>query len=128
MSSSAEYEWTAAEGEFCKYLRREGFEYIQRPDWIAKSPEGDWYSFEIKAKERFQPPPFEGHGLNERQFNSRMKLYADRNVIPVLAVKDSTSGLWMARQMAALNMGDNYLTRNKVLIFPVAEFKKLEGL
>lgn len=136
MKEITQYEWTKTEGDFKDhYLKPSGFAFIQRPDWIAKALDGTWYSFEIKAKaELFQPSPFDGsdkvlpnggHGLNRYQLESRLAFEASTGVVAVLVVKDTERG-WLWGLMSDLYEGSYFLTKKKVVIFPIEAFKPLK--
>lgn len=120
-------EWSDAEERVLRHLRRLGFQYIQRPDWIARDNKGTWWSFEVKAKERFEPPPFAGHGLNRSQMQSRLALQAEKGIRAVLIVMDPDEG-WIMAPLDRLANGPLYETTNGVVIFPIDQFKQVDGL
>ena len=120
-------EWTEAEEHVLRHLRKLGFQHIQRPDWIARDKQGRWWSFEVKAKERFEPPPFAGHGLNASQLHSRLALQVEKGIRAVLVVLDPEIG-WIMAPLDQLSNGPLHKTRNGVIIFPIDRFRKVEGL
>lgn len=57
-----------------KLLKNLGCINIFQADWLVQKHEnGPWYVVEVKQKERYEPPPFEGHGLNIYQVQMRLK-------------------------------------------------------
>lgn len=48
--------------------RKEGFvDFFCRPEWIVFPRDGDPHCVEVKGKELFTAPPFDGHGLDVYQ-------------------------------------------------------------
>jgi len=120
-------EWTEAEEHVLRHLRKLGFQHIQRPDWIARDKQGRWWSFEVKAKERFEPPPFAGHGLNRSQLYARLALQAEKGIRAILIVQDPELG-WIMAPLDRLTAGKFFVTRNGVIIFPLDHFRRVDGL
>lgn len=120
-------EWTEAEHRIRQFLSELRYTYIQRPDWIAKAPNGEWHSFEVKDKERFEPPPFSGHGLNDKQLQSRMQLEKEKGIVAILVVRDKDLG-WIKARLSKAIQGESHLTKNRVRIFPIDTFDFVRGL
>lgn len=120
-------EWTEAEQQIRRYLSKLGYTHIQRPDWIAKAPNGEWHSFEVKDKARFEPPPFSGHGLNDKQLQSRIQLEQEKGICAILVVRDKELG-WITTRLSDAVKGVRYLTRNGICIFPLDTFDLVRGL
>jgi len=74
------------EQKLFKLLKKKGYSFFQ-PDSLGKK-DGVWYLFECKQQERFQPPPFEGHGLPKWQVDARLEFEKDTGVIACLVVFD----------------------------------------
>ncbi len=72
------------EQKLFKVLMNAGYEYFQA-DAIGYK-KGKYYVFEAKHQERFTPPPFEGHGLPQKQVKARLKFQNDTNVRCVFVV------------------------------------------
>jgi hypothetical protein len=67
------------EKKLFEFLRNRGFKFFQA-DAIG-SLEGEYYLFEAKHQERYDPPPFEGHGLPKWQVEARIKFQEETGVI-----------------------------------------------
>ena len=76
------------EQKLFKFLRDRGFKFFQ-PDAIGyKKGQYTYYVFEAKNQERFEPPPFEGHGLPIWQVKARLRFQKETKIIAVLVVFD----------------------------------------
>ena len=71
-------------------LKEEDFEFFQA-DAIGHK-EGKYYLFEAKRQERYNPPPFEGHGLPKWQVEARVKFQEETGIIAILVVFDKETG------------------------------------
>lgn len=67
-------------------LKELGFKFFQ-PDAIGEK-DGEYFLFECKHQERYNPPPFEGHGLPKWQVEARLKFYNKTGIRPILVVFD----------------------------------------
>ena len=105
-------------------LKSLGCEDIFQADWIVKK-QGKWYVVEVKRKERFMPPPFEGHGLDIRQVNARLRFYQDTNVRCLFIVFDLTDGNTYWQWLDVLDKGEHYDTKRKVRIYPLTRLIRL---
>jgi len=52
------------------FLKSKGLNNLQQIDWLLKK-DGEYYIFEVKQRELFEPPPFEGTGLDIKQIKLR---------------------------------------------------------
>ena len=102
------------------FLKAKGFE-IQSPDWFGYK-NGEWVCFEIKKKERYQPPPFEGHGLDERQIYLRNKLRKGTGIRTMLIIFEVPTNKIFFRYLDLLEAGEKYRTKNGVIIYPLKNF------
>lgn len=102
-------------------LKKLGFE-IQSPDWLA-TIDKEWICVEVKKKERFTPPPFEGHGLDKRQIYLRNHLLADKNIRTFLLIFEIGSEDIFGQFIDILEKGNKFETKNGVMIYPLSSFK-----
>lgn len=82
-----------------------------------------WYLLEVKYKERFQPPPFWGHGLDKIGADLRLQFYQDTGIRPLFLVFDP-DGDYYWQWLDVLVNGEYFTTRNGILIFPIHKFEK----
>ena len=101
-------------------LKKQGF-IIQSPDWLGYKDD-KWVCFEIKKKERFTPPPFEGHGLDKRQIFLRNKLREETDIRTMLMIFEIPTNRIFYRYLDILDNGERYETRNGVIIYPLTNF------
>ena len=97
---------------------------IFQADWLAQK-DGQWYIIEVKRKERFIPPPFEGHGLDCRQVEARLKFQKETGIRCLLMVFDLTDGNVYWQWLDILDDGRYYDTENKIRIYPIESYNKL---
>ena len=101
-------------------LKKMGFE-VQSPDWLGLK-DNNWVCFEIKKKERFEPPPFEGHGLDKRQIYLRKKLFESKDIRTMLMIFEVSSNRIFYRFLDLLENGPKFETRNGIIIYPLKNF------
>ena len=101
-------------------LKSMGFE-VQQLDWVGIK-NGQTTCFEIKKKERFTPPPFEGHGLDKRQIYLRNKLFENTSIRTMLMIFEIPSGRIFYRYLDLLEKGKKFETINGVIIYPLSSF------
>ncbi len=106
-------------------LKQNGFNIFQA-DWIAKSKEGDYYLVEVKHKEMFKKPPFDGHGLDVRQVLSRMEFYKKTKIRTILLIINIPDGKIYWQFLDDLENGKKFDTRNKVRVYPIENFSDSE--
>ena len=96
---------------------------IFQADWIVRK-DGRYYCVEVKHKDRFKAPPFDGHGLDVRQVNARMAFYMDTGIRCLFLVIDTDNTvLW--QWLDVLEDGNKFTTKNGVRIYDIKGFKKL---
>lgn len=86
-----------------------------------------WYSVEIKTQEMFESPPFDGHGLPRWQIDARIKLYKDKNIIPLFVVYDLKAGIRYHQSLLLLESKKDYYQtkgKNPRVIYKLSHFKQ----
>ncbi len=109
-----------AERKALEILKKFKFKCFQ-PDWIAFK-NGKYSLIEVKGKERFEPPPFEGTVLEIYQVDARMKFYKETGIRPFLLVEDNELG-WIGQWLDILEKGKKHDTKNAIRIYPIKNFK-----
>ena len=104
-------------------LKSMGYE-VQSPDWMALKDD-EFTCFEVKKKERFTPPPFEGHGLDSRQIYLREKLLLKTGIRTYLLIFEVPTDLVFGQWLDILEMGKKFITKNRIVIYPLESFEKL---
>lgn len=88
------------EGEqFVRNLLLKKGHFIGQMDLISLSKDGKVYLYEIKHQERFNAPPFDGHGLPPNQMKFRLKIAKLTGMIPVLVIVEPFPDLWGKRNV-----------------------------
>jgi hypothetical protein len=105
------------------FLKNMGFE-VQSPDWLARK-NGEWICIEVKKKERFTAPPFDGHGLDTRQIYLRNQLLKEKGIRTYLMIFEVPTNLVFGEYLDILEAGKKIKTRNEIVIYPLTSFKKL---
>lgn len=83
-----------------------------------------WYSIEAKHQEMFKSPPFDGHGLPIWQVETRIRLYKDTGIIPLLFVLDKNTKELIYNSLLILENGKKFITgRKSRVIYPIENFK-----
>lgn len=94
---------------------------------IMANIDDKWYSIEVKHQDPFMPPPFKGHGLPIWQVKSRLKLYEDTGIIPLLFVLDKKSSLLYYQSILKLESGHKFKTKkSNRIIYPIENFKVID--
>lgn len=104
-------------------LRRLGHP-VQRTDGFIKF-NGDIYAVEIKNKEPFESPPFDGQGINLRQYQFYELLLHEKQIRCLFITVDK-SGNFVAQYLDRLGKTRKHLTKNNIVIFPLDRFEPLE--
>lgn len=104
-------------------LKKRGF-YIGQSDWIGKK-NNQWNRFEIKRKERFNPPPFEGHGLDIRQVNYAIEFQKDTGIQTILLIYEIGTNKWFMRRIDELEKREKFDTKNNVRIYKLSNFYEI---
>ncbi len=90
-------------------------------DWIINKDK-TYYVVEVKHKERFTPPPFEGHGTDLRQVISRLEFQKVTGIRCILLVIEKPTNIIYWQFFDVLNDGVKFTTKNNVVIFPLNSF------
>lgn len=122
---------------FYNFLKTKKHKFMQL-DSVSRDPvTGKWYVWEIKHQERFNGPPFDGHGLPVTQLNDRIKYCKETNQIPILAIIEPQSDtlfnqptLMFIQYMEVLKnltQRQKFITKTgSRIIFDLKAFKKIE--
>jgi hypothetical protein len=102
-----------------------GAKDIQQIDWLVHKNR-IWYAVEVKHKEMFMPPPFEGQGLNISQIKRRTELYKETGIRCLLLVINKNTGKVYWQWLDILESTEYFDTRNGVRIYNIQNFKKLK--
>lgn len=97
-------------------------------DWILIDKLGNYYLLEVKCKEMFAPPPFEGQGLNINQVVSKQIFFKKTGIRTILLIMlpDNKRTYWQF--LDKLEQGKHFDTKNKVRIYPISSFEWEETL
>ena len=95
---------------------------IFQADWIVEKND-TYYVVEVKHKEMFKAPPFDGHGLDIRQVKSRMKFFRKFNIRCLFLVIDMTGKVFW-QWLDVLEQGRKFDTRKGVRIYAIEGFNK----
>lgn len=112
-----------AEAKAFKILTDLGWK-VQQCDWIGKK-NGQWIIFEVKEREIFLAPPFDGTGLDKRQIYLRNLLLQELKLRTVLLVSIKNSTDWYWQYLDVLEKGRHFDTRNEIRIYPIENFIKI---
>ena len=94
-------------------------------DWmIIKN--GIYYVIEVKHKELFKPQPFYGQGLDIRQVNARMKFFKDTGIRCLFLVISKPENIVYHQFLDVLETTRYFDTKNKIRIYNIKEFTRLE--
>lgn len=104
-------------------FKKLGFE-VQSPDWVAIK-NNQCFIIEAKYKERFKPPPFEGHGLDKRQIYLRTNLFKKTKIRTYLIVFEKDSNNIFASYLDELEEGEYFDTKNDIRIYPLYSFSNI---
>jgi hypothetical protein len=109
-----------------KFLKEKGHDLFQA-DWISRSPDGSYYLWEVKHQEKFDGPPFDGHGLPSIQFYARLKFYKETGIRPLLYVVEKPTLDIYIQFFDILETSGFYVTgKSRRIIFPISAFKKYQ--
>lgn len=95
---------------------------IFQADWIVEK-NGSYYVVEVKHKEMFKAPPFDGHGLDVRQVKSRMRFFRRFNIRCLFLVID-LKGRVFWQWLDVLEQGRKFDTRKGVRIYAIEGFNR----
>jgi len=106
------------------YIKFKGHKFFQA-DTISISPTGNIYLWEAKHQEKYNAPPFDGHGLPIWQFNMRMEFYQLTKIRPILYILEKPTNDIYIQFFDVLYHGEKFITRTgKRIIFPIESFIK----
>jgi len=109
-----------------KLLKNLGCINIFQADWLVQKHEnGPWYVVEVKQKERYEPPPFEGHGLNIYQVQMRLKFQKETGIRCLFLVFDLTDDNVYWQWLDVLNNGEYYDTKNGIRVYPINAYNRM---
>lgn len=105
-------------------LKRYGYHFMQA-DILAKI-KGEWRILEVKYQEKFEPPPFEGHGLPRWQVDARLRFQEETGIKAMLYVVDNPSDIIYWQYLDELMKGETYQTNGSKprIIFPLNSFNQ----
>jgi penicillin-binding protein-related factor A (putative recombinase) len=108
-------------------LKNNGF-IIAQIDWMGfYISKGKYFTFEVKNKELFKSPPFDGHGLDIREINFRMKFYKDTGIRCIFMVLCEEENCWYWNALDVLEDAPpelKFTTKNDVRVYDLSLFKK----
>jgi len=105
-------------------LKGIGF-WLMQLDWVGEK-DGKYFVFEIKKKEKYNPPPFWGHGLDYRQVVARLRFQEKTGIRCIFLVKDVDDGIWYWNYLDVLENGKKFMTKNKIRIYPIDNFEQIK--
>lgn len=106
-----------------KFLKKRGLDIFQ-PDWLG-CKDGKWVVYEVKHKDRFNPPPFEGHGLDICQIKARVKFAQDTGIQCFLLVFELDTNMVFGQWLRILEASEYHDTKNGIRIYPLTSFISL---
>lgn len=105
-------------------LNKMGY-YLHSPDWLGKK-DGKWTKFEVKRKERFISPPFDGHGLDLRQIKSSKEFQDDTGIRTYLMIFEIETENIYGQYLDILEIGKYFDTQyGSIRIYPLERYDKL---
>ncbi len=120
----------SAETKALNLLRKAGFTAIQQLDWVGKKDD-EWFVFEIKDKELFEPGsnfPHWGAGLNKNQLYLRTQLLEQLGLRTYLMVYAKGTAMIYGAYLDELEKKGNYYDTPKgIRIYPIDSFETVQG-
>lgn len=113
-------EGIAGEQMLFKWLENRGIKFFQ-PDAI-----GGNIVYEAKHQERYEAPPFDGHGLPHYQVRARMEFAEKKNMRAMLVVFDKATDEIFYQYFDVLEKGEHHDTHGAKprRIYPLTSFMK----
>ena len=96
---------------------------IFQADWMVKK-NGVYYVVEVKHKEMFKSPPFDGHGLEIRQVNARMMFMEETGIRCLFLVIDMSGRVYW-QWLDKLEAGKHFDTKNGIRVYPIENFRRM---
>lgn len=97
-------------------------------DWIYKQND-QYFLVEVKNKEIFEGPPFDGYGLNYGQIKSRLDFYKNTKIRCLfLCICEQHGGIYYQWLDNLYFLGDKnklYLKKSKIMVFNIKFFNFL---
>jgi len=107
--------------DFFKKYKRHCFQ----SDLIVKGKNG-YILVEVKHQEKFEPPPFYGHGLPPYQVKARLDFCKEKDMRCLFLVFDKIDMCTYFQWLDELENGNKFYTRNNNrVIYDIKEFNKL---
>lgn len=93
---------------------------IFQPDWMIQK-RGKYYVVEVKHKAMFEAPPFDGHGLDVRQVNARIRFWKDTGIRCMFLVIDMDGNIFW-QWLDVLEKGEHFDTKNGIRVYNLNGF------
>ena len=104
------------------FLKSRNIDNLFQADWIVVK-DNKYYVIEVKHKEKFRAPPFDGHGLDIRQVRARQKFYEDTGIRCLFLVFDFDRTIYYG-WLDELEHGEHFDTKNGVRIYNIKNMKQ----
>jgi hypothetical protein len=113
------------EGKVRKWMVQNEIHHMQA-DLLFKQ-NGKWCIAEVKTQEKFEAPPFDGHGLPQWQIDARLEFYKETGIVPFLIVNCLSDNCTYIQRLDVLMDGVHFKTNGikKRTIFPIESFVKI---
>lgn len=98
---------------------------IFQADWLI-SKGNKWFVVEVKHKELYKSPPFDGQGLDVRQVNMRLNFYKDTGIRCLFLVIDKDTKLVYWQWLDKLEETKHMTTKNGIRIYNIEHFTLLK--
>jgi hypothetical protein len=115
------FEGIEGEKKAREWLLVHGYNNIQQFDWFVKT-RGKYFIIECKWRELFEPPPFQGTGLDIKQIERRRQIYIDLDIETILLVFTKCE-IYYQKLFSVLEKTEYYDTKNKIRIYNISNFK-----
>lgn len=102
------------------FLKKLGYSLFEI-DWFAMKGK-NLLQVEVKHKERFKPPPFEGHGMETWKIKRRLD-FEKFGFKAFFMIFDLMDNHIYGQYLKKLEEGEHFDTRNGIRIYPLANFK-----
>jgi hypothetical protein len=105
------------------FLKSKGYSLFEI-DWIA-SKGGNDLQVEVKHKDKFEPPPFAGHGMEVWKVRRRLDFEHKYGIKAFLLVFDTDKSVY-GQFISKLeeNIKDHFDTRNGIRVYKIDNFIK----
>jgi hypothetical protein len=87
-----------------------------------------WCLGEVKTQEKYEAPPYDGHGLPKWQIDARLKFQQDTGVMAYLIVYDLGEKCIYIQTLDTLLKGQHFQTngKNPRVVFDINSFTRFE--